>query len=87
MMPSEPQPARIQPSRCLALFARSIRGETVAAISSGSPAIKYEGEASTGSRSQLVWVSLLVDSVLQGDVAQAAADDRLRLGLTGGSGG
>jgi Flp pilus assembly protein CpaB len=45
-----------------------------------------EGEASTESRSQLVWVSLLVDMELRGAVAQAAADDRLRLGLIGGGG-
>ncbi len=45
-----------------------------------------EGEASTDSRSQVVWVSLLIDVELQGAVAQAAADDVLRLGLTGSGG-
>jgi len=40
-----------------------------------------EGQASTASASQKVWVSLLVDRAIEGDVAQAAAADRLRLGL------
>lgn len=40
-----------------------------------------DGEASSASASQRVWVALLVDSAIQGDVVQAAAADRLRLGL------
>lgn len=67
-------------------------------LASGSPAASaaivlgvatvwsVEGEASTDVRSQVVWVSLLIEAELQGDVAQAAADDVLRLGLTGGGG-
>lgn len=39
------------------------------------------GAASPGSSSERVWVSLLVDEAIQGAVAQAAADDHLRLGL------
>ncbi|HWL44317.1 MAG TPA: SAF domain-containing protein [Ilumatobacter sp.] len=40
-----------------------------------------EGAASAGSSSTKVWVSLLVDVAIQGQVAQAAASDQLRLGL------
>lgn len=40
-----------------------------------------DGEASSASASQRVWVALLVNSAIQGDVVQAAAADRLRLGL------
>lgn len=39
------------------------------------------GEASTGASSDRVWVSLLVDGDLQTVVAQAAAEERLRLSL------
>lgn len=39
------------------------------------------GDASTGSSSDRVWVSLLVDADLQTRVVQAAADERLRLSL------
>lgn len=40
------------------------------------------GEASTGGSSERVWVSLLVSEELQTTVAQAAADESLRLVLT-----
>jgi len=39
------------------------------------------GEATTGGSSERVWVSLLVDAELQNVVAQAAADQLLRLSL------
>jgi len=39
------------------------------------------GAASSSSASQRVWIWLRVDTAIQGDVAQAAAADRLRLGL------
>ena len=42
-----------------------------------------EGEVSTESVSQRLWVSLLVDAAMQGEVAQAAADEVLRIVLTG----
>lgn len=43
-----------------------------------------EGSASSGAASERVWISLLVDASIQTDVADAAANDRLRLGLVGG---
>ena len=41
------------------------------------------GEASTTGESGRVWVALLIDESQQSEVAQAAADGRLRLALTG----
>lgn len=41
------------------------------------------GEASTTGESGRVWVALLIDESQQREVAQAAADGRLRLALTG----
>jgi hypothetical protein len=41
------------------------------------------GEASTTGESGRVWVALLIDKSQQSEVAQAAADGRLRLALTG----
>ncbi len=43
-----------------------------------------QGSASSGAASERVWISLLVDTSIQTDVADAAANDRLRLGLVGG---
>lgn len=42
------------------------------------------GEATTGGSSEQVWVSLLIDEELQNVVAQAAADELLRLSLVTG---
>ena len=61
-------------------------GDAAASVLGTATVWSVEGEASTDSRSQLVWVSLLVDADLQGAVAQATADDRLRLALLGGRG-
>ena len=61
-------------------------GDASASVLGTATVWSVEGAASTDSRSQLVWVSLLVDAELQGSVAQAAADERLRLGLLGGEG-
>lgn len=41
------------------------------------------GEASTTGESARVWVALLIDEAQQAEVAQAAADGRLRLALAG----
>lgn len=40
-----------------------------------------DGAASASAISEKMWISLLVDDALQGPVAQAAASERLRLGL------
>lgn len=62
--------------------AATVGTETEAATDLGTAEVwLVEGEASGTSSSQRVWVSLLVDSTIQGEVAQAAAADRLRLGL------
>lgn len=61
-------------------------GDASASVLGTATVWSVEGEASTDSPSQLVWVSLLVDADLQGAVAQATSDDRLRLGLLGGEG-
>lgn len=54
------------------------------AIVLGSASVwSVEGAASTESASERVWIGLLVDVPLQGLVAQAAADDMLRLALVG----
>jgi len=45
-----------------------------------------EGVTSADSSSDRVWVSLLIDEVLQATAVQAAADARLRLALAGRSG-
>lgn len=44
-----------------------------------------EGEVSTESVSDRVWISLLVDQTTAGTVSQAASDETLRLVLTGSS--
>jgi hypothetical protein len=65
--------------------------EAVGVAGAPSPAVvlgeatvwSVRGEASTTGESGRVWVALLIDESQQRDVAQAAADGRLRLALTG----
>ena len=56
---------------------------TSAAVLGSATVWALEGEASTESVSQRLWVSLLVDVAIQGEVAQAASDELLRIVLTG----
>lgn len=55
--------------------------EAVASELGSAEVWAVEGAASAGSVSEKVWVSLLVDTAIQGHVAQAAAAEQLRLGL------
>lgn len=57
---------------------------TVATLVGEASVWAVTGEASTGGASERVWVSLLIDAELQTVVAQAAADELLRLSLVTG---
>jgi len=57
-------------------------GDQAAAVVLGEATVwAVTGQATTGGASELVWVSLLIDEELQTGVAQAAADELLRLSL------
>jgi hypothetical protein len=56
-------------------------GSTTAIALGRAEVWAVDGSASAGSSSERMWVSLLVDAAIQGDVAHAAATDNLRLGL------
>ena len=58
-------------------------GQTPAAVLGEATVWSVRGEASTTGESGRVWVALLIDESQQREVAQAAADGRLRLALTG----
>lgn len=74
----------------VALLAVGERGISVGANTAAATTVVGEGtvwsvtgEATTGGTSERVWVSILVDESLQAQVAQSAADERLRLSLLG----
>jgi len=78
--------AGLRPGDRVVLF-RVGSANSLAAAASDDPAAElgvgevWSVEDGGSGSSQRVWVALLVDASIQGDVVQAAAADRLRLGL------
>jgi hypothetical protein len=82
--------AALRPGDEITLLRVASEREQLSAGSAGSATVlgsaivwALEGEVSTESASQRLWVSLLIDATIQGEVAQAASDEVLRIVLTG----